>query len=102
MADIHVVTQPCIGVKSGECIDVCPVDCIHPNRSNPAFEGAEMVYIDPEVCIGCGACEPVCPVVAIFERPQVPEKWQSYIELNAEHFRKPPEGPGAEPASTPP
>ncbi|HYT46384.1 MAG TPA: ferredoxin, partial [Methylomirabilota bacterium] len=26
----YVITQPCIGVKDASCVDVCPVDCIHP------------------------------------------------------------------------
>jgi NAD-dependent dihydropyrimidine dehydrogenase PreA subunit len=25
-----VITFPCIGVKDASCVDVCPVDCIHP------------------------------------------------------------------------
>jgi ferredoxin len=39
--------------------------------------------IDPEECIDCGACIPECPVEAIFEEDDVPDKWSEYIELNA-------------------
>jgi ferredoxin len=72
----RVITAPCIGVKSGECVDVCPVDCIH--------EAEEMFYIDPDDCIDCGACESVCPVEAIFPEEEVPEDQQEYTAKNAE------------------
>lgn len=29
----YVITQPCIGTKVASCVDVCPVDCIHPTQS---------------------------------------------------------------------
>ncbi len=41
-----------------------------------------MLFIHPEECIDCGACESVCPVTAIFPEASVPEQWQSYIQLN--------------------
>ena len=31
----YVITQPCVGVKDGSCVDVCPVDCIHPAWASP-------------------------------------------------------------------
>ena len=75
-----VITEPCIGVKDGGCTDVCPVDCIH------SSEADNMYYIDPVECIDCGACEPVCPVTAIFYEYSVPMKWHSYIAKNASYF----------------
>jgi len=45
-----------------------------------------MLYIDPEECIDCGACEPECPVEAIFEEDAVPEEWNKYIKMNYDHF----------------
>ena len=78
----YVITQPCVGVKDASCVDVCPVDCIH------AREEDEQYYIDPGECIDCGACEPVCPVSAIFEEGAVPREWRAYIGLNADYFRK--------------
>ena len=76
----YVITEPCIGVKDTACVDVCPVDCIHGD------EGAAQLFIDPEECIDCGACEPVCPVEAIYMEDDVPQRWLSYIELNARYF----------------
>ena len=84
-----VITEPCIGTKDAACVDVCPVDCIHPTKKDARFETAEMLYIDPAECIDCGACEPACPVEAIFEGDAVPEKWNDYTEKNAAYFKKP-------------
>ena len=83
-----IITEPCIKTKDTACVDVCPVDCIHPTKKDPDFETAEMLYIDPVECIDCGACEPACPVEAIFELDAVPEKGKHFIEKNAEYYKK--------------
>jgi NAD-dependent dihydropyrimidine dehydrogenase PreA subunit len=62
-----VITDPCIGTKDSACVDVCPVDCIHPRKDEPEFETVAMLYIHPEECIDCGACVPACPVSAIYD-----------------------------------
>jgi NAD-dependent dihydropyrimidine dehydrogenase PreA subunit len=82
-----VITQPCIGTKDTACVDVCPVDCIHPTKDAPEFEDAEMLYIDPDECIDCGACEPACPVEAIFEEDALPDDQQKFIQINADYFK---------------
>jgi ferredoxin len=84
----YTIAEPCIGTKDTACVDVCPVDCIHPTKDEPDFETEEMLYIDPDTCIDCGACEPECPVEAIFENDYVPDKWKSFIERNAAYYRK--------------
>jgi NAD-dependent dihydropyrimidine dehydrogenase PreA subunit len=84
----YVITEPCIGVKDASCVDVCPVDCIHPGPSEPEFESATQLYIDPDECIDCGACEPECPVTAIFAEDAVPDKWANFIQINADHYAK--------------
>lgn len=76
----YVITEPCIGVKDMSCVAVCPVDCIHGGEED------EMLYINPDECIDCGACVPECPVSAIFPADQVPEQWHSFIERNAAYF----------------
>jgi NAD-dependent dihydropyrimidine dehydrogenase PreA subunit len=78
----YVICQPCVGVKDASCVDVCPVDCIH------AREEDEQYYIDPDACIDCGACEPACPVSAIFEEATVPTEWKADIQANARYFAR--------------
>src|SRR5246127_142188 len=70
----YVIAEPCINVKDKACVEVCPVDCI--------YEGDTMLYIHPDECIDCGACEPVCPVKAIFAEDETPDQWKQYIEIN--------------------
>ena len=79
----YIICEPCIGTKDSACVDVCPVDCIHPRKDEPEFETAEMLYIHPDECIDCGACVPACPVEAIFALDETPEKWKNYIPVNA-------------------
>jgi NAD-dependent dihydropyrimidine dehydrogenase PreA subunit len=83
----YIITEPCIGTKDATCVDVCPVDCIHPRKDEAGFESAEMLYIHPDECIDCGACVDACPVQAIFVEDDVPEKWKNYIKINADHYR---------------
>jgi len=83
-----VIAEPCIGTKDTSCVDVCPVDCIHPTKEAPDFEKATMLYIDPAECIDCGACEPACPVEAIFEEDAVPDQWKEFTATNAAYFEK--------------
>ena len=82
----YIITEPCIGTKDTACVDACPVDCIHPKKDESGFEEATQLYNHPEECIDCGACEPVCPVTAIFPEDNVPEQWQHYTAMNYEHF----------------
>ena len=86
----YVITQPCIGVKDASCVDVCPVDCIHPTTGEAGFDEAEMLYINPDECIDCGACEPACPVTAIFEESAVPVEWTHFTKINADFFNSQP------------
>ena len=78
-----VITDPCIGTKDASCVDVCPVDCIHPRKEEPEFEAATMLYIHPEECIDCGACVPACPVAAIYDsHDSTPPSQKDLIEAN--------------------
>jgi ferredoxin len=78
----YVITQPCEGVKDATCVQVCPVDCIHTTPDSSQY------YIDPDICIDCEQCKLVCPVDAIFLDTEVPSHWHSYINRNADFFRK--------------
>ncbi|MFQ5795390.1 MAG: ferredoxin [Candidatus Bipolaricaulia bacterium] len=75
----YIIAEPCIGEKSGECVEVCPVDCI--------YEGDDQFYIHPDECINCGACMAVCPVEAIYPEEDIPDQWASYIQKNANFFQ---------------
>jgi NAD-dependent dihydropyrimidine dehydrogenase PreA subunit len=70
----YIIAEPCINVKDRSCVDVCPVDCI--------YEGPDMLYIHPDECIDCGACEPECPWQAIFEEVAVPDVFKDDTPLN--------------------
>ena len=72
----YIIAEPCVDLKDASCVDVCPVAC--------RYESEKMYYIAPDECIDCAACEPVCPVAAIFSEDAVPGEWASYIELNRE------------------
>jgi NAD-dependent dihydropyrimidine dehydrogenase PreA subunit len=74
----YVIAQPCVDVKDKACIEECPVDCI--------YEGKRSLYIHPDECVDCGACEPVCPVEAIYYEDDVPEEWSEYYKANVEFF----------------
>ena len=83
----YVICEPCVDVKDTACVDVCPVDCIHPTPDNEEFFEEEVqLYIDPEECIDCGVCEPECPVEAIYAEDDVPEEWESFTATNADFF----------------
>ena len=73
-----VPIEPCVDVLDKACVDECPVDCI--------YEGERMLYIHPDECVDCGACEPVCPVEAIFYEDDTPEQWKDFYKANVEFF----------------
>ena len=74
----YVIAQPCVDTMDRACVDECPVDCI--------YEGQRMLYIHPDECVDCGACEPVCPVEAIYYEDDVPEKWHEFVGSNRAFF----------------
>ncbi|GGJ61337.1 ferredoxin [Streptomyces brasiliensis] len=80
----YVIAQPCIDVKDRACVTECPVDCI--------YEGERTLYINPLECVDCHACEPVCPVEAIFYEDELPQRWAAYAAINAEYFEQPDRG----------
>ena len=74
----YVIALPCVDVKDRACVDECPVDCI--------YEGSRMLYIQPDECVDCGACEPVCPVEAIYYEDDVPADQKVYYDVNVNFF----------------
>ena len=81
----YVITEACINVKDRSCVDVCPVDCIHPRVEED--KGEVQLYIDPNECIDCGACEPACPVSAIFTEEDVPADQQQFKTINEDYYK---------------
>ena len=74
----YIIAQPCVDVMDKACVEECPVDCI--------YEGLRTLYIHPDECVDCGACEPVCPVEAIFYEDDTPEQWKDFYKANVEFF----------------
>jgi NAD-dependent dihydropyrimidine dehydrogenase PreA subunit len=84
----YVITDACVGVKDAGCVEVCPVDCIHPTPNEPGFGAATQLYINPDECIGCGVCAGVCPVHAIFPDDDLPAEKEQFVQINAAWFRR--------------
>jgi len=74
----YVIGQPCVDVMDRACVDECPVDCI--------YEGGRSLYIQPDECVDCGACEPVCPVEAIYYEDDLPDDLTDYLADNERFF----------------
>jgi NAD-dependent dihydropyrimidine dehydrogenase PreA subunit len=77
-----VIAEPCIDVQDQACVSVCPVVCIHCDAGKD-----RKLYIDPHECIDCGACEPVCPVEAIYAAFDLPSPWAKYEDIDALWYR---------------
>jgi len=80
----YIIAEPCINLKDKSCLAVCPVNCI--------YEGPDMLYINPDECVCCDLCVPECPVDAIFNEDDIPEKWKHFTEINKNFFKPKPAG----------
>ena len=76
----YVIGAACIDIMDKSCMDECPVDCI--------YQGERMLYIHPDECIDCGACEPVCPTDAIVDLRDADESWAVFAEAGREVFKE--------------
>ena len=74
----YVITAACVDLLDRTCVGECPVDCI--------YEGERMLYIHPDECVDCGACEPVCPVGAIYFADDLPGESRDFLRVNTEFF----------------
>ncbi|MBA3741406.1 ferredoxin [Sporichthya sp.] len=75
----YVIAEPCVDVLDKSCLEECPVDCI--------YEGERMLYIHPDECVDCGACEPACPMEAVFYEDDVPGEWSMFSQNGHAFFR---------------
>lgn len=80
----YVITDTC--TKDELCVQACPVDCIHPKQDEGNFAEAPQLYVNPNDCIDCGACVPVCPTNSIFTLDELPAELGRFAEINAGHF----------------
>ncbi|MEB3969237.1 ferredoxin family protein [Mycobacterium ulcerans] len=74
----YVIGKPCIDVTDRACVEECPVDCI--------YEGGRSLYIHPDEFVDCGACEPVCPVEAIYYEDDLPQELHPHLADNVAFF----------------
>ena len=82
----YVITEAC--TKDELCVDACPVDCIHPKKDEAGFEEAKQLYVEPDDCIDCGACVPVCQSNAVFPLDELPAELAHFAAQNAAYFGK--------------
>jgi ferredoxin len=80
-----VITRLCADCKDTACVDVCPVDCIY-DLTTEDDNYRNQLFIEPDECIDCAACEPECPWGAIFEDSETPEIFEEDIEINRKVF----------------
>lgn len=83
----HVIGETCIGTKQTACVDVCPVDCIHPTKEEADHASCDHLHIDPDTCIDCGLCVDECPVKAIFPEAELPPEWHKFVQINADYYK---------------
>jgi ferredoxin len=69
-----LVTDNCKGCRFTECVTACPVAAFHADE--------EMLFINPDVCVDCGACVPKCPVQAIYEDLDLPDELEEWVDIN--------------------
>ena len=82
----YVITDPCIGTLDKSCVEVCPVDCIHPTADEADHDTVEQLYIDPHECIDCDACAEACPVEACVPDHSLPAGEEEALQINASYF----------------
>jgi len=78
----YIITRLCRDCVDTACVSVCPVDCIYRYTGSDSATFPNQLYIHPDECIDCGACEPECPWQAIFEEAAVPEGFKDDTPLN--------------------
>ena len=83
----YIITRLCRDCLDTGCVAVCPVDCIYEYTGSNREEWPNQLYIHPDECIDCGACEPECPVTAIFPEEDTPPQWKAYIAKNRDVFQ---------------
>ena len=68
----YIVTERCASSRYTDCVADCPVDCFY------EIQDPHMLIINPDECIDCDACVPLCPVNAIYPEAEVPEEYEEW------------------------
>jgi ferredoxin--NADP+ reductase len=71
----YVITEACAGAECLSCLEVCPVDAIHPKPGESSFAPASRLSIHADACIHCGSCARVCPLKAAVAGAQPRPLW---------------------------
>lgn len=74
----YVIGTACVDVMHKACVAECPADCI--------YEGDRVLYINPDECVDCGACQIACEADAIFWETDLPDDQRAHLEDNAAFF----------------
>jgi NAD-dependent dihydropyrimidine dehydrogenase PreA subunit len=80
----YVITDTC--TKDELCVEACPVNCIHPTKDEPDFEQVKQLFVNPDDCIDCGACIPVCPTSSVYSVDELPPELGHFVQENANHY----------------
>ena len=82
----YVIAEPCIGTKDNSCVEVCPVDCIHPTPDEPDYDERGDAPHRPGRVHRLRRLRRGMPVDACFAEDQLPSEWEKYVQLNADYF----------------
>jgi NAD-dependent dihydropyrimidine dehydrogenase PreA subunit len=76
------IAAPCVDHMDRACVEACPVGAI------AAEVGVDRkLYIDPDSCIDCGACETACPNSAILHVDRLPGPWADFACTDMAWYR---------------
>lgn len=67
---------------------VPPTAFIPRKKYEPEFEVANQLYVDPQGCIDCGACVPVCTSDSIKPADDLTEGEKDFIATNTAFYTK--------------
>lgn len=91
---VYLIIEECVGCKDASCAQVCPVEAIRPLPNEPAFTLVDRLFVDPVACVDCGACEPECPIGAVWREADLPgTELEACLAANNSYFAVDPEGP---------
>ncbi|MGE5152692.1 MAG: 4Fe-4S binding protein, partial [Bdellovibrio bacteriovorus] len=98
MGQVHLIEDNCVVVTDrtacGACAEHCPTRAVY-MVPYPEGLGLKVPELDPEVCVGCGACELACPV---WPHKAIYVNGEAEQGVAAAPRERIPEGPGASPS----